>query len=281
MTKVAQSKKKPGKQRNWCFTDFEMLDWEAIYEENKDFLRYIGFGKETCPKTQRVHYQGWMQFKTQKRMTAIKKVARSKKLHLEPCYGSVEANEKYCRKDNNFKSFGTFKCQGQRTDVEMMVKLIGEGKSTEEIASHNPSLYIQYHNGIGKYKQLIDKKLRSNFRKIEVIVLSGETGTGKTRKAMEHAKYKIQGCALKWWDDYDGEECILIDEYSNDIKVTELLSILDGYQLRLPIKGGFTYANWTKVYITTNLKEFHENAREVHRDALDRRITKWLEVPLR
>ena len=39
---------------------------------------------------------------------------------------------------------------------------------------------------------------------------------------------------------------------------------LDGYQLRLPIKGGHTYAYWNKVYITTNKpwENWHEHAFE-------------------
>ena len=124
---------------------------------------------------------------------------------------------------------------------------------------------------------MVDKKNRKKFRKVEVVVLSGSTGTGKTRKAMEEANYKITGNQLQWWDGYEGEKCICIDEYNNDIGITELLNILDGYELRLPIKGSFTYANWNKVYITTNLtkSQFHSNAKSEHRKALFRRVTKW------
>ena len=92
---------------------------------------------------------------------------------------------------------------------------------------------------------------------------------------MEEAEYRIQGTQLSWWQDYDGEKCICIDEYNNDVPIGEMLNLLDGYQLRLNVKGSHTYANWTKVYITTNLKldELHANAKQAHRDALFRRIT--------
>ena len=132
-----------------------------------------------------------------------------------------------------------------------------------------------------EYKTMIDKEKRKGFRAVETEVLSGPTGCGKTRRAMESDNvYKIEGSSLQWWDGYEGESTILIDEYSNDVPITKLLNILDGYELRLPIKGGFTYANWNKVYITTNLKksELHNNAKPEHINALNRRITKWSDL---
>ncbi len=266
-------KSKPSKQRNWCFTDFELLDWAAIYTEYADIIRYLCYGEEICPKTGKKHLQGWIQFNAQKRMTAIKKVARSKKLHLEPCQGGEEENNKYCSKEGAFHCFGKWTGQGARTDVEQAVRLIKSGASMKEVADANPQLYIQYHNGLGKYKQLQDQEARREWRTLEVHLLSGPTGCGKTRLAMEDKPYKINGSGMQWWDGYDGEKTILIDDYANDVKITELLGILDGYQLRLPVKGGFVWANWSKVWITTNLRTLHDKARPEHIKALARRIT--------
>ena len=57
--------------RNWCFTDFELLNFEQIYEENKDLIRYICVGNEICPKTKKKHKQGWIQFINKKRMNGV------------------------------------------------------------------------------------------------------------------------------------------------------------------------------------------------------------------
>ena len=56
----------------------------------------------------------------------------------------------------------------------------------------------------------------------------------------------------EWWDGYDGEEILLIDDFYGQVQVARMLHLLRGYQCRLPIKGGFTYAQWQKVYITSN-----------------------------
>ncbi len=106
-----------------------------------------------------------------------------------------------------------------------------------------------------------------------VEIHTGPTGTGKTRACYDSDAFMIHGDSLDWWDGYCGEKTLVIDEYSNQISLTKLLGILDGYQLRLPIKGGFTYARWTTVKITTNLGELHEKAKWEHRCALERRVT--------
>jgi len=264
--------------KNWCFTDFELLDWKNLKLSN-DNIEYICWGEEICPKTKRKHYQGWLQVNKKLRLAGIKKVCQSKKIHIEACRGTEGDNEKYCTKDNKYFSVGTYMKQGRRTDLDQLKVIIDNGGTLEEIAGENFQAFVQYNRGFQEYKKIVDKRLRKEFRKVEVTHIYGKTGTGKTRKAMEHEDvYKIQGPALKWWDGYDGERTLVIDEYDNDISCTELLGILDGYQLRLPIKGSFTYANWTKVIITSNYEHLHQGAKEEHRNALSRRISEKVEM---
>ncbi len=266
---------------NWCFTDFELLDWGKIYEEDND-IGYICWGKEICPKTKKEHYNGWIQFETKKkkRIGGVKKMCHSKKIHVESCMGTVEQNDKYCKKDGDWKTLGAFTTQGTRTDLMELKKIIDEGGTLREVANNSFSDFIKYNTGFQKYKKMIDQSLRKCFRKVKVIHIHGKTGTGKTRKAMSYSDdtYKIQGNAMKWWDGYDGEETLVIDEYDSQIPCTEILGILDGYQLRLPIKGSFTYANWKNIIITSNYKKLHRNAKPMHRAALKRRITETIEM---
>ncbi len=265
--------------KNWCFTDFELLDWDKIKKDNS-IIRYICWGNEICPKTKRKHLQGWLQVDKKKRRTEIQKLCRSKKIHVEACRGDEGSNEKYCQKDNKYKTVGEYITQGSRTDLNLLKEMIDQGEPLESIANANFHAFIQYNRGFQEYKKIVDRRLRKKFRKVKVIHLHGKTGSGKTKKAMESCDdpYKIQGKAMKWWDGYEGEKTLIIDEYDNDIPLTELLGILDGYQLRLPIKGSFTYANWETVYITSNYKRLHKNAKLEHRNALKRRITEVIKM---
>ncbi len=265
--------------KNWAFTDFELKDWSKIYEQHED-VNYICWGTEICPETKRKHYQGWFQVINKKRFGGAKKVCQSKKMHIEACLGSEEQNDKYCQKDNVYTRLGEYTIQGKRTDLDGLKKIIDDGGTLKDIAGENFQAFIQYNRGFQEYKKIVDKSRRKTFRNVKVIHIHGKTGTGKTKRAMAHSDdtYKIQGNALKWWDGYDGEETIVIDEYDSQIPCTELLGILDGYQLRLPIKGSFTYANWKTVLITSNYKRLHGSAKKMHRDALKRRITETIKM---
>lgn len=265
------------RSRNYCFTDFQDTDYEKLYTEYKDIIRYICFGKEICPKTGKKHIQGWIQLVNPRRFGGIKKLL-GPKVHIEACRGSEYDNDKYCTKDGKYKTFGKFKTQGMRTDLEAIKKNIDDGSSRSEIIADHFSTYCRYRNGINDYINIKEESKRSKFREVEVEYIHGDTGTGKTRYGMAQCQYKITGDNLQWWDGYNGESSILIDEYDNNIPITKLLNILDGYKLRLPIKGGFTYANWTKVIITSNNDKscLHPNAKPAHRKALFRRITRTI-----
>ncbi len=203
-----------------------------------------------------------------------------KNSHIEKMNGTVAQNMEYCRKEGNFTFHGTPKSRGERSDLEMIKKMLDEDVTMLEIAQDQFGDYLRYHQGMSKYRQLVQKQKSAEFREVEVVVHTGSTGTGKTRKAMESASFMIQADQLDWWDGYEGEKTICIDEYANQVNITRLLNLLDGYQLRLPVKGGFTYARWTKIYITTNLPELHENAKYQHREALARRITNTVDFDI-
>lgn len=224
------------KTKNYCFTDFHDHDWEKTFNES-DSIQYIGWGQETCPTTGKSHQQGWLQF-TQRVTWATAKKRLPTTTSVYQCRGSPKANEQYCRKEGDFKSFGQFVLQGQRTDVKEVDAMIQEGKSIEDIGDVYMGIYCRYYNSLSRRICAVDKRNSTEFRHVSTEVYSGETGTGKTRCAVEQCGWMIHADQLQWWDGYSGESTIIIDEYANQIKITQLMGILDGYQLRLPVKGG-------------------------------------------
>ncbi len=165
--------------KNWCFTDFELLDWDKIYKEN-EHISYILWGRETCPKTKRIHYNGWFQVDKKIRLSGAKKVCQSKKTHLESCRGNEEENNKYCKKNNDWNKLGEFTTQGKRTDLDGLKKIIDDGGTLESVANENFQAFISYNRGFQEYKKLIDKRLRKEFRKVKTVHIHGKTGAGKT-----------------------------------------------------------------------------------------------------
>jgi len=143
---------------------------------------------------------------------------------------------------------------------------------------------------IAKYPQL-EKRLRAarlkkvtrDFRTVTVEILWGETGTNKSRDQIYDKKGKREDnfivpntANLKWWDGYDGEETIVIENFtgSRTCNVDRFKRLLDGHQLKLDVKGGHTYAAWTTVKINSNLDpaKWYDFAEEHERNALFRRF---------
>lgn len=55
-----------------------------------------------------------------------------------------------------------------------------------------------------------------------------------------------------WWDGYDGQTAILFDDFYGGVPYGSFLRYLDGYPVRLAVKGSFCHKAWTTVYITSN-----------------------------
>lgn len=267
------TKEKMCQSKNWCFTDYQLLDWKNIFE-NDDKIAYVCWEKELCPTTQRPHNQGFVQMKKKTRSTAMQKIAKQTWIK---CNGTELQNVKYCSKDNGLEKYGEYTIQGQRTDLITIYEDIKEGMPLEDIMETSFEIYCRYRNGVKDAIEFHDKRRCPNWRQVEVIVFAGITDSGKTRRAMMEATYKIQGNKLKWWDGYENDDIICIDEYDSQIPITDLLELTDGYKIRLPIKGSHTWAKWTKIFITSNvpLDKWHINAKQAHREAMLRRITSY------
>lgn len=275
------------------FTSFKMeIDWERIYNDNSDVIRYLVCQLEESPKTGKFHYQGYIQFFKACRFARFQKLINDK-CHMEIARGTTIENLEYCTKIKTSLGevweFGKPTSQGKRNDWNHIKDMIDDGATIQELAHKHFGDYIRYHRGFEKYKYIHDKSESQNRRSVKVKLILGPTGTGKTQGVLDKFGddkvyiLEFDKGSNVWWDGYQGEDVILLDDYNNNYNLPRLLRVLDKYKLRLPIKGGFTWAKWTKVFITTNLRkcELHESAKDEHRNALFRRIdeidNKWVE----
>lgn len=245
------SKKSPQKFRNVCFTSFE-AEMPAFLPQ----MSYLVCGAEICPKTKAPHWQCYAEFKSQVRFEQLKKLL-GETTHLEARRGSAESASLYCQKDGKFQEFGEISSQGKRSDLATVIDSIEDNYSVDAIAMENPATFIKYSRGIKELVAIRNKAAVPKWRQVEVIVLIGPTGCGKTRRAhQEDDIYDViceRGKPL-WFDGYESQTSLLLDEFMPEaINFQFLLRLLDGYEMRLPIKGGFAYANWTKVFITSNI----------------------------
>lgn len=250
-------------------------------------VKYMVFGEEVGEEGT-PHLQGMLVFKNARTMTAIQKEWQELGIsgcHLEPCRDQ-HALMVYCKKDGKvaIEEGQAPVGKGKRMDLDKVKSDIKDGKKMSEIAEEHWGAYCRFDRAFGKYAGMQAKKEAKQFRTVTVNWITGPTGVGKTRDAVYNADgrpkedtYVLTGGA-KWWDGYDGEKNLVIDEYAGQWKCPWLLRVLDGHILRLEIKGSFTYARYTSVTVTTNLKwhEIHPMAKEEHKNALKRRITNYV-----
>lgn len=259
-------------QRHWCFTSFTFPDFE-LHADRNFTLRYVIFGKEICPDTGRLHFQGYCEFSDKVSMKNVKQVFNDTTMHLEPRYGSQEQAIKYCQKDGDYLEWGSPQYSGKRNDLK---DVIDECKTVGQVMDQYPQIYCAYRNGLRDIYNAKFMKDLPEFVPIEVFAYIGPTGTGKTRKAIEENAgkyYKLtnSGSTL-WFDGYSGQEVLIIDEFYGWIKWNFLLQMLDGYKLQVPIKGGFACKNWNKVIITSNreVSQWYPRIKDI--SPLNRRI---------
>ena len=98
--------------------------------------------------------------------------------------------------------------------------------------------------------------------------------------------YKWEPDNGQWWDMYDGEEHIIIDEFRGQVPFASLLTLLDRYGCRRPFKGGFTQIQGHTFVLTSPVHPKHwynpENLKgDESMNQLKRRITKIVEYPLK
>ena len=224
--------------RDWCFTSFD-TDKELSFE--KDNVRYICYGRERCPTTDREHYQGFAIFKRTCRIPKAKCwLGGCDGTHLEPRRGTRDQARAYCRKSGgDFFEWGVFDAMTKEDLFKQPISYLKK---------EYPEFYCRYHRGLEKLQEKGPK-----WRDVKVTVLWGDTGTGKTRQVMEKDDvYKIDH-PYTWWDGYEGEKILLLDDFQKcGLSRSYLLNLLDGYRLRLECKGSHTWACWNEVYITTN-----------------------------
>lgn len=246
------------------------FDYETIHDK----CTYIHYANEVCPDTNREHHQGYVGFTKRTTLRGAKRILPG--CHLEPRMGTLKQNEDYCSKYGELIKWGTVpKCDGiNKLSVTEYIERVKAKATTIELIEEFPGLYLRQPRGLQLIRNAFIKTQRTAPRlDLKVYFLTGPTGCGKTRMAMGHEPYKIMASEMQWWDHYDGETDLLIDEYDNDVRITSLTALLDVYVKRLPVKGSFTYANWLKVYLTANLKFLHLKAKQEHQDALNRRIS--------
>lgn len=232
--------------RNWCFVSFVNLEWEALIG---DEILYICFGKEICPDTKRLHWQGYAEFSKQNTKKRVKELFGSNEIHVDPRRGTQKQAIDYCKKDGDFYEFGELKKQGKRTDMTSVREMIQDGFTNSEIAGMATSW--QSINFTQKLREMLIEERPSDIKPV-VYWIWGETGTGKTKRAREISDDNYDDLDYKndFLIGYTGKSCVVFDDFRGGVPFNLLLKMLDYGKCTVNTKGGCVSFAATTVIIT-------------------------------
>jgi len=246
------------KATRFCFTknNYTDLEVEILKSDLTQHFKYWCFGKE-IGESGTPHLQGYFEFENGSKLRISAAHTRMDRVgvlgtHIEIAKGTAQQNITYCSKDGDFFEGGKRpKGQGNRSDLDAVSEMAGEGASITEIADAFPSQFMRYHNGIEK---LIRLKTKPRFSKTEVWWLWGPTGSGKSRYAWEQDPSSYMKVSThKWWDGYTGQENVILDDYrpSKEMPFHFLLNLFDRYPLSVEVKGGMAEFVTKKIFVTS------------------------------
>jgi len=263
--------------KNWCFTlqadetKGEHITWRTPGMECPVATWFTAGDIEylicQVEEVGHVHLQGYVQFKKNMRMTALKKV--HSKCHWEPRRGTHAEARDYCKKSKSQLN-GPWECgterdsQGKRTDLDSIGAMVKARKTNIEIVEECGAKASKFAKHIQFLRfTYTEKDSDRQLQGVRVLVLYGATGTGKTYAAVNYIAgnkdYYIceapsHSTSKVWFDGYEGQRTLILDDFAGSFcQFRFLLRLLDVYKLKVEVKGGHAWAVWTTVVITSNI----------------------------
>lgn len=256
--------------RNICFTVNNYTEEERLRILNDPHFSYVVIGKEIAPDTGTPHLQGYGELVKRMRHAAVEKIFR-KRAWFKPRMGDQEEAQCYAAEDGDWEDRGELREQGHRSDLDRV------RNDAIDVGMRGVTRYANRQQ-IGVAEKFLTYNEEPRDWKPEVWWLHGPTGVGKSRRAREITGTDdtyIKNEPSKWWDGYDGHENVILDDYRPDWAggFVYLLGLLDRYEFKVEIKGGFRQMRAFRIIVTCPWSPRIAFATERERlDQLERRI---------
>lgn len=240
-------------------------------EDNFKSLIYYCMSDEVGGETKTFHTHLYLLFSSATRFSTVKNQFPT--AHIDRSRGTSKENRDYVFKTGN-KWKGTAKSetnlpethfewgelpeerQGTRTDLVNLYASIKDGKSNADILEENPQHLILLNHIDRTRKTVLEEKYRKVWREVKTTYIFGETGLGKTRCIMDHYGYQNVYRVTDYkhpFDSYNQQPVLLLDEFSSNFQIQNLLPYFEGYPLELPCRYSNKQACFDKVFIISNL----------------------------
>lgn len=271
--------KKDRQSKKWLLTinnpAEKQLNHEAIKDMLKQFqgLTYFCMADEQG-ETYHTHLffvcRTATRFSTVKRRFPTAHIDRAKGKAIQ-CREYVMKGGKWAESDkaetvipNTFEEWGELPQErpGERNDWVRIRESIRDGLNNTEITEKYPELLFRLRDvEYARQQFIMEEAKESGIRRLETMYVCGPTGVGKTRGIMERHSFSGVYRVTDYKHPFDGyamEEAIVFEEYTSNFPIEAMLNYLDIYHTTLPARYANKTANYTQVYITSNLPLYRQ-----------------------
>lgn len=272
-----KKEKKEALFRKWFITRYPHEDdeidlttiwqrWQKKFESAPYLAGQIEHGKSG-----KWHIQAAVHFKRGCTTKEVVKRLGGNGVHVEPQMGTNDDIKRYVSKpaygdEKEFHEHGEpieIAGQGARTDLKEAALCLKE-KGEKACFEEHPGTFVRYNRGLREAVKAMtwDPEYMMSWRDVQVIILWGRAGAGKSRQAKELAVgglYMVSSGARAmdmtkkpYFKQYRGEGTIMFQEYTGWCPYADLMEITDGqpYMAEDP-KEGMHQAKWTRVIFTS------------------------------
>lgn len=150
---------------------------------------------------------------------------------------------------------------------------IANGATETEISEDHFVEWCRYRHAFRDYRLLHQKP---RMHQMEIIVIQGPTGTGKSRFCAEEYPDAYWKSRDTWWCGYQQQDTVIIDEFYGWMPYDFLLRLCDRYPLDVEVKGGKTCFNSKRIIFTSNKIPSTWYPNIEYFKAFIRRVSKWM-----
>ena len=218
------------------------------------WLRYICFGREVG-ESGTPHLQGYLYCRNACSLQSLRE--RIPRAHFEVSRGRPDQAIGYCEKDGDFNERGTRPVgQAQKGATEKArwdhARDAARRGDIEEIDS---DIYLRYYRTL---KEITKDHMAKPCDADECtgVWIYGRAGIGKSRKAREDYPDSYLKMANKWWDGYQNQDTVILDDLDtkHDCLGHHLKIWGDRYSFIAETKGGAICIRPKKLIVTSQYR---------------------------
>lgn len=247
---------------SWVSFNFEDGQDEKLVQFYEKYCKYLAWGIEICPTTKNKHRQGHIWLRSGNTMTALQKYNKKIGLtmQIKGIRKSAIANITYCAKDGEHTVYGEPPAQGKRSDI---VAFIADAQANPkkrkiDVLLEFPTLYCKYPRYVNELRMLISKANRQKYNLQHDndhwpnLWVCGPPGCSKSRDFQEAADPPYLKMQNKWWDGFDNEDVVLIEDFDMNVLGGLMKIWADRYSFPAETKGGTIWIRPKQIIVTTN-----------------------------